>query len=97
MHKEKNIVNGNLENEWALKEFDDGTKIWYNINGCLMKYYNPLTLYTGYYDDKGKHHRLDGPARIWHIGAQEWWYHGTKIHCKSQEEFERYLKLKAFW
>ena len=48
-------------------------------------------------------HRLDGPAvtyienNILGIDDSEWWYHGTMTPCKSQEEFEKYIKLKAFW
>lgn len=44
----------------------------------------------------GRIHRLDGPA-IDYPHSQEWYYQGTKIECSSQEEFERYLRLKAFW
>ena len=45
----------------------------------------------------GQHHREDGPAAIWPNGFQEWWYKGKRLSCQSQEEFERLLKLKAFW
>ena len=47
-------------------------------------------------------HRLDGPAKVGLAlpGTEpdvEWWYHGTRIYCKSQEEFDRAIELKAFW
>jgi hypothetical protein len=45
----------------------------------------------------GKRHRIDGPAREWFNGYKEWWIEGEEINCNSQEEFERYLKLKLFW
>ena len=54
----------------------------------------------------GKFHRLTGPAVSYMVGltvddeiieTHEWGYHGTKIECSSQEEFERIIKLKAFW
>jgi hypothetical protein len=45
----------------------------------------------------GQLHRLDGPAFIWEGHAPEWHYLGKKIACSSQEEFEKMLKLKAFW
>lgn len=56
-----------------------------------------------FYDDKL--HRIDGPAVTQFIlisndevGDEcEWWFHGTKIDCSSQEEFEKLIKLKAFW
>jgi len=42
-------------------------------------------------------HREDGPAIILHNGFQEWFLNGKIINVSSQEEFERYMKLKAFW
>jgi hypothetical protein len=45
-------------------------------------------------------HRIDGPAAEYFIGSSKiryWYYHGEKIEVSSQEEFERVLKLKAFW
>lgn len=55
-----------------------------------------------YLDKDNRLHRLDGPAKVGLAlpGTEpdvEWWYHGTHVRCKSQEEFERMLKLKAFW
>ena len=46
----------------------------------------------------GQLHRLDGPA-IEYVDGSWWYYHGERIDCQSQEEFERWLrkeKLKAF-
>lgn len=53
-------------------------------------------------DKNDKLHRLDGPAKIGLSipGTEpdvEWWYHGTHINCKSQEEFNMAIKMKAFW
>jgi len=45
----------------------------------------------------GKLHREDGPAIEYVNGPKYWWYHGERILCSSQEEFERLLKLKALW
>jgi len=45
----------------------------------------------------GKLHRLDGPASEFADGTKEWFWYDKFIPVKSQEEFERYLKLKAFW
>jgi hypothetical protein len=42
-------------------------------------------------------HRIDGPAIDEPYGRKEWYYEGTKINCASQEEFERWIKLKVFW
>lgn len=52
----------------------------------------------------GKHHRLKGPASEDILSdldygeepLHRWYYNGEEIPCKTQEEFERILKLKAF-
>jgi hypothetical protein len=45
----------------------------------------------------GRFHRLDGPAVEWPNGCKDWYYKGKRISCSSQEEFERIIRLKAFW
>ena len=42
-------------------------------------------------------HSMSGPAVEKEDGSKEWWIDGVKLDCQSQEEFERYLKQKAFW
>jgi hypothetical protein len=42
-------------------------------------------------------HREEGPAIEEADGTDWWWYEGQFVNCSSQKEFERYLKLKAFW
>jgi hypothetical protein len=56
------------------------------------------------YADGSKHwylnnhlHRDDGPAIEWHKGYKEWWLNGKHIICKTQEQFEQFMRLKAFW
>lgn len=50
----------------------------------------------------GKFHRMLGPAMELFLEEEDspvrftWYYHGTMIPCRTQEEFERILKLKAF-
>src|ERR1035437_7996560 len=50
----------------------------------------------------GKLHRLDGPATQWRdkSGTMRdnnlWYYNGKQIECKTQQEFERLIKLIAF-
>ena len=51
---------------------------------------------------KGHRHRLNGPAfewrkDLWPNRKDQWYYMGKFIECSSQEEFERIIKLKAFW
>ncbi len=45
----------------------------------------------------GKIHREDGPAVENFDGINIWYYHGKCIKCQNQQEFERIIKLKAFW
>jgi hypothetical protein len=75
-----------------------GNVIW-KLNGVLHREDGPAAIYvngdeTWYLN--GKWHREDGPAFDW-IGAKSWCYHGKYIPCKTQQEFERLLRLKAFW
>lgn len=49
-----------------------------------------------YMGNKGRH-RFDGPAIEYDNGNKEWYYFGGKIECQTQEEFERLIKLKAFF
>ena len=51
---------------------------------------------TCYYLGEGYHREL-GPAVIYDDGRMEWYWDDKKIPVNSQEEFEKYLKLKAFW
>ena len=77
----------------------DGTKRWY-LDNKLHRTDGPAVEYTD--GDKhwylyGKCHRTDGPAIEHADGYKRWYLDGLQIDCKSQEEFERLLKLKAFW
>jgi hypothetical protein len=50
-----------------------------------------------WFNEFGDYHREDGPAIEHYTGKKEWWYRGNRIECSSQEEFERLIKVKAFW
>ena len=80
-------------------EDPNGDKFWY-INGKRHREDGPAVEdnngYKVWYIN-GHEHRLDGPARIWKSFPDEWWINGEHINCTSQEEFERLLKMKAFW
>jgi hypothetical protein len=78
-----------------------GTKRWYKegsitilhrLNGPAVVYANGNT--SWYKDDL--RHRLDGPALEWD-NTKEWYVNGEHIKCSSQKEFEKLMKLKAFW
>jgi hypothetical protein len=80
-------------------EYYGGTKQWYK-DGKLHRIDGPAReLINGnkYWLQHGKLHRLDGPAVEYDCGLKYWFYRGVQMFCFSQEEFERILKLKAFW
>jgi hypothetical protein len=62
---------------------EDGPAIEYANGDCYWYQYGEL-------------HRTDGPA-IDRNGFQLWYYRGQRIPVTSQEEYSRWLKLKAFW
>jgi hypothetical protein len=37
------------------------------------------------------------PGQTYWTNDKEWWIGGNKLPCQTQEEFERLIKLKAFW
>src|ERR1700677_2010702 len=76
-----------------------GTKEWY-LNGKWHREDGPAIEYTN--GDKewylnGKWHREDGPAIEYADGTKKWYLDNKRIDVKSQEEFLRLMKLKAFW
>ena len=50
-----------------------------------------------YWYQNGKRHRIDGPAIEYFDGYKIWYFKGKEIEVSCQEEFERVVKLKAFW
>jgi hypothetical protein len=83
------------EKDWILDTTDIFSTQWVDDQGRTRK----RKWRDGsccYYDEEGQRHRLDGPARQYDQ-HREWFYHGQEIPCTSQQEFERWLKLKAFW
>jgi hypothetical protein len=80
--------------EWA-----DGSKEWYlhgkrhRIDGPAIEYANG----TKYWFFHGKSHRTDGPAFEYVDGSKYWYYEGEEINCQSTPEFQRLIRLKAFW
>jgi hypothetical protein len=45
----------------------------------------------------GQRHRVSGPAVETAGSFKAWWYKGQYVPVQSQEEFERWLKMQAFW
>lgn len=85
------ISNG-VKRYWA----DEKKRYLHNENGPAIEYLDGS--YQCYYI-YGRPHRLDGPARIYNdsIILNQWYVDGEYIDVRSQEEFERYLRLKLFW
>jgi hypothetical protein len=80
-----------------------GSKRWYhnnelhNENGPAFEM--PIHKYKAWYQH-GKLHRVDGPAVEYgecDDDYRAWYYEGEKVYCYSQEEFEKFLRFKAFW
>ena len=88
---------GNLKN--GLYEYEDGAKYWY-AQGRLHREDGPAIEYPGsnkYWYSRGQFHRTDGTAIERSNGTSEWYYNGKRIECSNQKEFERLIKVKAFW
>jgi hypothetical protein len=72
---------------------------YYYLNSKLHRIDGPaidVSLYKEWWQN-GLRHRLNGPAYENIYGEKQWYYEGKRIDCKSQEEFERIIKLKLFW
>jgi hypothetical protein len=82
--------------QWQIKI--NGEVILHNPDGPAVINEEPPNRYKEWCIN-GKVHREDGPALVYEDNPElnEWWYHGKHIPCSSQEEFERLIKLKAFW
>jgi hypothetical protein len=87
-----------LPNDGTLREID-GVKCWH-LNGHLHRTDGPAIEYPDGHKQwwvNGKWHREDGPAIEWADGNKSWYLNDKQIPCKTQEEFERLMRLKAFW
>ncbi len=87
IHPTYNVHGGNAAREW----FINGKR--HREDGPAVEYYNGNKEW--FLNDEL--HRIDGPAIDYVDGLKGWYIHGKYIKCSSQEEFERLLKLKAFW
>lgn len=78
----------------------DGTKYHY-LNDRVHREDGPAIEYLDGVQKmwylNGQRHRVDGPAYISKYGTKYWYFNGEKVNCNNQKEFERFIKLKAFW
>lgn len=82
----------------AIELADSSKQWWFNgkrhrIDGPAIERANGNKLWYL----NGKLHREDGPAIEFANGYKEWYFNSNHIKCSSQEEFEKLIKLKAFW
>jgi len=80
-------------NGFVLINYDDDTQKFEYSNGDFIC--AKIITYENGIKDSYKH-SLVGPA-VSYSYKKEWWIEGNKLNCSSQEEFEKLLKLKAFW
>ena len=76
----------------------NGNKYWY-LNDSYHRENGPAIERTNESKQwwvNGQLHRLDGPA-IEYSTFKAWYLHGEIVNCKTNEEFLRIVKLKAFW
>jgi hypothetical protein len=70
---------------------------WYFLNNNIHREDGPAVEYPDGHKQwwiNGKRHREDGPAIEWGNGDKSWCLNHKIM---SQEEFERLMRLKAFW
>jgi len=72
-------------------KYYDSDKLLHRDEGPALEYKNG----EKYWLQHGKFHRLDGPAFEFQ-DDKSWYFNGKAIPVKSQEQFERYIKLMVF-
>lgn len=93
------VIEGGIE--YTVVEKFNGTARWWYKGDKLHRELGPaIECPNGdvwwYYE--GLIHRLDGPAVSDRNGETLGWYYKDEwINVNSQQEFERLLRLKAFW
>ena len=88
-----------LPNGGIIIQYINGDKFWF-LNSSLHREDGPA-FENGNGDKRwylnGKLHREDGPAIDLSDGYKRWYLNSKLIPCTTQKEFERLMKLKAFW
>ena len=77
----------------------DGTKRYY-LNDQYHRIDGPAIEYTNgskYWFLHDQLHRVDGPAYEYAGGYKAWYINGKELPVKTQQEFEQYMRLIAFW
>ena len=86
--------------EKSVCEIDYGGNKYWRLNGLLHREEDlPAVEHntgTKIWCINNNLHRENGPAVEYFDGGKEWYLNGKKIDCKTQEEFEYYMKWKIF-
>ena len=105
------LYSGNTKNEdGSITDIYDVTT-WRDENGKTHREGGPAVLglinikngiRNQWWYRHGLLHREDGPAANWattndNSVVMTWYLNGKRINCSTQKEFEKLLKLKAFW
>lgn len=88
-----------LDNQMEFTIDAEGTKRWFNEDYRLHREDGPAIEWatgTKFWYIDGDFHRINGPAIEYSFGENEWWYENNRAPVNSQEEFEQWLKYKAF-
>lgn len=75
-------------------------RIFYYHDDLLHREDGPAVEWIDGYQEwyhHGKLHRLDGPAIVHPYGLHKWFVNNKWIECKTQKEFVKLMKLRAFW
>jgi hypothetical protein len=98
-------MDGLLVKMWAIMSKDhlkrvchpNGSVSWFRDNGDLASFQYPNGSRFWYKGNGRIHHREDGPAFELINGVKRWYWNGKRVNVNNQEEFERWLKMRAFW
>lgn len=95
--KLKEIIKFDNQMVLTIDVFD--TKRWFNEDDLIHREDGPAIEFatgTKFWYIYGYCHRMNGPAIEYNWGDNEWWYENNLAPVSSQEEFEQWLKFKAF-
>ena len=86
-----------MKTKWIIIRNFGSTTLYGDENN--MAYHKLISVASVEYFLNELQHRVDGPAveYFFEHSYVEWWVNGKKLDCKSNEEFFKLLKLKAFW
>jgi hypothetical protein len=82
----------------AVERTNGAKEYW--VDGVQHRLGGPAAEYPNGHKEwvvNGVLHRVEGPAVIHSDGSEFWFVNGEQLDCKTQEEFEQLMKLKAFW